>query len=146
MEVKVFENIEEIKTEINNIEISYIQLYDQIMFNYSGMIERYELESSNYGENIFLAHIFECRGLDWSGHALYKELRYKFNSIQDLIGYLINKHNITIQNMNGNFPENMPTQMDSSIDEKIIFKQNWDKFIIDFEKGKFLDNKLKLVS
>ena len=142
---KGFKNIEELKYKINQIEVSYIQLYDRIMVNYPGMIERYELESENYGRNISLAQIFECRGLDWSGHAIYKELKYKFNSIEEIIHYLMKRYNITIQDMDGNFPENMPSQIESTPEEEKIYQKNWDKFVSDFKNGIFIEKSLNIL-
>lgn len=142
-----FDNFEGLNSYIQNnvkgsILVSYRNCADYegmvlgIMIVFDGREPKYELDLQ-----------WMSMGLDLYGDTLQESYVYQFVSLEALLEYLLLKYHINISDIPLKYQFDLSQFPNPIKDEakKPLFEAAWQKFLVDFENGAFLDPSLKLV-
>lgn len=140
-------SIEKIKDIINSCDVGLIFFNVEELLGYNGVYEEYHLvyDIKNGNKYYYLRNRFVCYVLDFFGDDLYKDHEYNFLSIEKIVEYVEKKLGKTIKDMITFDRSKIPTTFDITDEEKRELEENWKRFEIDFDEGKFLDRSLKLI-
>lgn len=140
----MFSSIDEIKKIISEKKIGNIILHEKLMEDFEGMLESYYIIFNLEKKKIRLTNLFECKGIDFYGDDFYEEHEYDFGTVDEIISYVEGKLGIKLSEMKQ--VKNFPSPLDSDTEKTALYRENWDRFVYEFKKGKFIDNTLKLAS
>ena len=124
------------------------------------ILSRYELVPAYAGMVLGIGIIFDTSkakyhldlewisfGLDLYGENLLENYSYAFNSLEELLAYLLKRYHLAVTEIPKNYkhdPDQFPNPIKDANQIK-AFEEAWEKFQQDFRKDKFLDTSLHLV-
>ena len=142
-----FSNLESIQTFINQQKKGFILVSYQNLDDYKGMVLGITLiyDTSKNEYQLDLQQI--SFGLDLFGENLVENYVYQFESLENLLDYLVNQYNIAVEQIPKQYKideQNFPNPIKNSA-EKSQFEIAWNQFQEDFKRGVFLDQSLNLI-
>ena len=131
-----------LKTEKHHLVITYLNMPE-----YDGMALYLGLHYIPKTEKFQLHLEYMCLGLDVYGDTLQESYIYEFNDLQAVLTYLEKKYTIKLTDI--------PIKFDFDSDKfpspiyhghlADIFREAWERFLVDFRNNKFLDSELSLI-
>lgn len=142
--ITTFSSLEELKFALTQ---KPVLVFYQNLNDYPGMVLAlsiyFKQKESYYGIDLR----WQCLGLDLYGDSLEESYEYAFQNLEDLLNYLEEEYKIKLKQipLNYSFDSAMFPSPLKEEQNKEKYETAWKNFQQNFNKGKFLDLKQKLV-